>query len=75
MLGSCFCLYKNNNNNNNNNKLQTKTVAPLQHVLFLCLYKGVETKSAAPSLFFDPPPKQPANKYFLQVVVVLVSLL
>ena len=41
-----------NNNNNNNNKVQTKAAAPLQHLLFLCLYKGVETKSAAPSLFF-----------------------
>ena len=34
-------------------------------ILFLCLYKGVETKSAAPSLFFDPP-KQPVNMYFYQ---------
>ena len=32
----------NNNNHNNNNKVQTKTAAPLQHILFLCLYKGVE---------------------------------
>ena len=51
---------KNNNNNNNNNnnknmnnnKVQTQTAVPLQDILFLCLYKGVETKSAAPSLIF-----------------------
>ena len=55
-----------NNHHNNNSKVQTKTAAPLQHVLFLCLYKGVETNSAAPSLVFDPPRKQPANMYFHQ---------
>ena len=56
---------KNNKNNNNNNKVQTKTAAPLQHILPLCLYKGVETKSAAPSLFFDLPPKnnQPTSTF------------
>ena len=42
----------NNNNSNNNNKVQTKTAASLQDILFLCLYKGVETKSATPSLLF-----------------------
>ena len=42
------------------------TAAPLQHILFLCLYKGVETTSSAPSLFFEPPRKQRANKYFYQ---------
>ena len=42
---------------NNNNKVQTKTAAPLQHIFFLCLYKGVETKSAAKPLFFDHSPE------------------
>ena len=53
----------NHHHHDNNNKVQTKTAAPLQHICFLGLYKGVETKTAAPSLFFNPPRKQPANKY------------
>ena len=60
-----FLVKNNKNNKNNNNKVQTKTAAPLQHILPLCLYKGVETKSAAPSLFFDLPPKnnQPTSTF------------
>ena len=52
-----------------------KNCSPLQHILFLCFYKGVDTKSAALSLFTR---KQPANKYFYQwyytseIVVVVV---
>ena len=53
-----------NNYNKNKNKVQAKTAAPLQHILFLCLYAGMETTSAAPSLFFGQPRKQPDNKYF-----------
>ena len=47
-----------NDNNNNNNKVQTKTAAPLQDILFLCLYKGVEKNLQPRRCYFDPPRKQ-----------------
>ena len=62
----CHVFNNNNNKNKNKNKVQTNTAAPLQDILFLCLYKGVEKICNPIVVILTPPRKQPANMYFYQ---------
>ena len=50
-------------------RVQTKTAAPLQHILFLCLLDSTRgwTQTLQPRrCCLDPPQKQPANKSFYE---------